>query len=254
MNSINNVLNTYSPILLAEMESVHLMDRTDTKFVFNFEQLEKILNELSTDYTILDVNGNRISRYESLYFDTKEFELYHHHHRGKSNRYKIRFRNYVESESCHFEIKLKNNKGRTIKNRVAQELINGLITGTAENLLKIKTHLNVNSLEAKFWVNYSRITLVNKNSVERVTIDINLQYKNDSQTKEIKNIVIAEVKQAKATNSKFIKTMKKFHIREGGISKYCYGVISLFQKIKHNNFKTQILLLNKLSYAPTTNT
>ena len=29
--------------------------------------------------------------------------------------------------------------------------------------------------------------------------------------------------------------MKKYHIRQGSISKYCYGVISLFNKIKHNN-------------------
>ena len=39
--------------------------------------------------------------------------------------------------------------------------------------------------------------------------------------------------------------MKGYHVREGSISKYCYGVINLFEKIKHNNFKPNLILLKK---------
>lgn len=246
MENLKNSLAEFTSISLQEMDNVKLMDRTDTKYVFNIDKLSVFLEQLTNDYRILDINGHRISRYESLYFDTKNFDLYTTHQRGKPNRFKIRFRKYVESELHFFEVKFKNNKGRTIKNRVKQNQIDGFITGKAELLLNDKTPFKSDTLEAKFWVNYSRITLVNKNSPERVTIDIDLTFKNNEQDKKIHNLVIAEVKQDKALVSAFVKLMKKYHYREGSISKYCYGVISLFGKIKHNNFKPNLNLLKKI--------
>ncbi len=233
------------------MDNVKLMDRTDTKFIFKYDQLPEFLSQLKNDYNILDINNNRISRYESLYFDTKNFDLYFSHHRGKPSRFKVRFRKYVESELHYFEVKFKNNKGRTIKDRVKQKQIDESIKDNAEDLLNNKTPLQSDNLEAKLWVNYSRITFVNKYSPERVTIDLNLTFINKEQNKTINNLVIAEVKQDKAIVSAFIKVMKKYHIREGAISKYCYGVITLFEKIKHNNFKPKLILIKKALYGTT---
>lgn len=246
MENLNLILAEFSPITLKEMDNVKLMDRTDTKYVFTFQQLPLFLEQLKNDYRILAVEGNRISRYESLYFDTKNFDLYHCHHRRKPSRFKIRFRKYVESNLHFFEVKFKNNKGRTIKSRVKQKGIDGSIKDAAELLLNDKTPLESSNLEPKIWVNYSRITFVNKFSPERVTIDIELTFKNNEQSKIIHNLVIAEVKQDKALSSAFVKLMKKYHVREGSISKYCYGVISLFGKIKHNNFKPNLNLLKKI--------
>lgn len=233
------------------MDGVKLMDRTDTKFVFPLEDLPSILKEAQENYKVLDVNGYKISRYESLYFDTRNFDLYYNHHRGKANRFKVRCRKYVESDLNFFEVKFKSNKGRTIKDRVKQSSIDGSIKDKAEKLLLEKTPMQPANLEAKFWVNYSRITLVNKYSAERVTIDIDLTFKNEEQNKTIHNLVIAEVKQDKATGSFFIKLMKRRHIREGSISKYCFGVVSLFEKMKSNNFKLKLILLKKAIYGTT---
>lgn len=251
MAELKNILNEFTPISLKEMDSVKLMDRTDTKFIFKYDQLPELLNQLKNDYNILEINKNRISKYESLYFDTIGFDLYHSHHRGKPSRFKVRFRKYVESELHYFEVKFKNNKGRTIKDRVKQKQIDGTIKENAEELLLHKTPLKSDNLEAKIWVNYSRITFVNKFSPERVTIDLNLTFINDEQNKTIDNLVIAEVKQDKALRSSFILLMKKYHIREGSISKYCFGVISLFEKIKHNNFKPKLILIKKALYGTT---
>jgi hypothetical protein len=242
---LHSILADFDPITLKEMDSVKLMDRTDTKYIFTFQQLPLFLEQLKNDYRILDVEGNRISRYESLYFDTENFDLYHTHHRGIPSRFKIRCRKYVESNLHFFEVKFKNNKGRTIKDRVKQKKIDGTITDNAEILLNDKTPLKSSNLEAKIWVNYSRITFVNKYSPERVTVDIDLTFVNKEQSKTIDNLVIAEVKQDKALVSAFIKLMKKYHVREGSISKYCYGVISLFNTIKHNNFKPNLILIKK---------
>jgi hypothetical protein len=227
------------------MDNVTLMDRTDTKYIFTLDNLPAFLEQVKEDYRVLDVNGHRISRYESLYFDTRNFDLYLSHHRGRPSRYKIRCRKYVESELHFFEVKYKNNKGRTIKDRVKQPSIDGMIKENAEILLCEKTPLLANNLEAKLWVNYSRITLVNKYSPERVTIDVDLTFKNSETDKTIHNLVIAEVKQDKALVSSFIRLMKKYHVREGAMSKYCFGVISLFSNVKHNNFKPKLILLKK---------
>ena len=234
------------------MDSVKLMDRTDTKFIFKLSELPNILSQLNTNYKVLDINGSKISQYESLYFDTPNFELFRKHQCGKANRFKIRFRRYVESNLIFFEIKLKNNKGRTIKNRIKEKKIDGIIHEKANNLLQSNSPYNTEKLEAKLWVNYSRITLVNNNSPERVTIDLNLHFKNDTKIKHIDNLVIAEVKQDKAKSSEFMKVMKKQHIREGSISKYCLGVINLIEKIKYNNFKPKLITLNKTLYGTTT--
>ena len=253
MTQINDILNTFDAISLSEMDSVKLMDRTDTKFVFHSSELPSILSQLNVFYRVLEINGTRISKYESLYFDTPNFDLYHKHQRGKLNRYKIRFRKYVESNLNFFEVKFKNNKGRTIKNRVRQEQVGNTIQNQAQELLNERTNLLSENLEPKIWVNYSRITLVNKNSPERVTLDLNLHFVKEKEVKHITDLVVAEVKQDKSTVSPFIKLMRKSHVREGSISKYCLGIITFFEKIKHNNFKPKLIPIKKITHVALTN-
>ena len=249
MSELDEILATFETISLAEMDNVALMNRTDKKFVFRHVDLLAFLKQIKNDYRVLEVNKKRISKYETLYYDTIGFDLYHAHQRGKPSRYKIRSRRYVESDLNFFEIKFKTNKGRTIKNRVKQSFISGLIDQEAEVLLKSKTSLFPEKLEAKLWTNFSRVTLVNKNSPERVTIDIDLKFKNELSDASVSNLIIAEVKQDSSVHSPFLNLMKKYHVREGSMSKYCYGVINLFNRIKHNSFKPNLILIKKTLYG-----
>lgn len=87
--------------------------------------------------------------------------------------------------------------------------------------------------------------------MERLTLDINLQFKNDFYEKKLSNVVIAEVKQEKLSPSPFIKLMKKSGVRPGSISKYCFGVVFLYEQIKKNNFKPNLNIINKINnYTP----
>lgn len=247
MENFENILSALEPISLSEMDGVALMNRTDTKFVFRFDLLGDLLKEISNDYRVLDINGIRASRYETLYYDTPDFKMYLAHHRRKPCRYKIRHRIYVDSNLHYFEIKYKNNKGRTIKNRIKRKDTDLIIDGKAEELLNEKTKFSAQNLFPKLWSNCSRITLVNKFSKERLTIDINLQFKNDFAEKKLSNVAIAEVKQEKLSPSPFIRLMKKHGIRSGSISKYCFGVVFLYKQIKKNNFKPNLLFINKIN-------
>ena len=247
---IKETLAGFEPITLEEMDSVKLMDRTDTKFVFNISQLPSILEEIKPYYRSLEVGGTRISKYETLYYDTDDFHLYHRHHSGKMNRYKIRSRKYVESNLHFFEVKYKNNRGRTIKNRIKTKEIETQLSEKAMKMLTDNTNIRPESLKAKLWVNYSRITLVNKTSAERLTIDIGLHYITNDKRVNLSQLVIAEVKQDKANSlSPIIKTFLHRRIKEGSMSKYCFGIISVYDEVRKNNFKEKLRHINKITYA-----
>ncbi len=250
VTSCKQQLEQFAPISLMELDRVALLDRMDTKYAFTADQLPFFLNKLSSDYRILEIDNNRMFHYNSLYFDTQNFDLFNAHYCGKLNRYKVRFRRYVESNLGFFEIKFKTNKGRTIKSRIKHNSSNE-ITGDAMSLLKSHSPLAHSGLDAKFWVNYTRITLVSSDLKERLTFDLDLTFKNDQEEKTIHNIVIAELKQSKAGKSVFSKLMKQYHVRVGTIRKYCFGVVSLFKNIRANNFKPHIHNINKIIDAST---
>lgn len=244
MLDIENILSTFDPISLKEMDGVKLMDRTDTKFTFSIKQLAEILEEIKSNYRILVVQEKRMSRYETLYYDTESLNLYGRHHNGELNRYKIRHRTYVESNIGFLEVKFKNNKGRTLKERIKKsETPKSDWDKDCQDFLVTKLPFSPYSLVPVIWVNYSRITLVNRYSAERLTIDLHLEFKTEQTAKLMEGLVIAEVKQEKRKPSPFLDVMKKKHIREGSISKYCMGIALCYNTVKKNNFKQKLLSL-----------
>lgn len=248
MDLIGDKLSSFTPVGLADLERVSLLDRMDTKFVFVRDQLPGFLELIRDHYFILEINGKRIFRYESLYFDTDDFELYNHHFCGRLNRYKVRFRKYVESDLSFFEIKHKNNKGRTVKRRMPLKGDFNL-EGEARDFLSEHSPLSPEALQARIWVDYHRVTLVSKDYTERLTLDLGLTFRSGGESRSIDNLVIAEVKQGRTGQSVFSRTMKEHHIRKGSISKYCFGVASMFSNIRVNNFKSQLLYLNRILHA-----
>ncbi len=243
---VSDKLSEFNSITLQEMDGVKLMDRTDTKFTFNIKELPIVLDEAKNHYRILEIEGNRISRYKTLYFDTQNFALYNQHHCGKLNRYKIRHRTYVESNIGFLEVKFKNNKGRTLKTRIKELEVPELNTGKAFEFLKKMLPFDPLILTPKIWINYSRITLVNKTSAERLTLDLNLEFERDGKTEVLDQLVIAEVKQDSKIASPFVAIMRNKHIRQGSISKYCFGVASSYSEVKKNNFKRKLSNVKKI--------
>ena len=237
------ILRQFEPITLKEMDGVKLMNRTDTKFIFNVSHYATVMNEIMEHYRVLEVEGKRISRYETLYYDTGKFDLYNKHHQGKLNRYKIRHRTYVESNLGFLEVKFKNNNGRTIKTRISQKDIPYSWNSESELFLKQMLPFQPQVLVPVIWVNYSRLTLVNRRSAERLTIDLGLEFKNNGTCRKLEKLVIAEVKQEKRQASPFMQVMRKYHHREGSISKYCMGIAFTCNEVKKNNFKSKLLTI-----------
>lgn len=248
MNDLELLLKDFDTISLSELDSVQLLDRMDTKFVFRTGLLPEILRGMAKEYRVLEIERVRASRYESLYFDTDGLDLYTKHHSGKLNRHKLRFRKYLDSGLCFFEIKLKTNKGRTIKTRLQRHEIERQIEGAAAELLNAATQFQAGELKPKLSVLYTRCTFAGKRTSERLTIDLGLRYANGSSEAAFPNLVIAELKQEQsATDSPFIGTMRKHRIHAGGISKYCFGITQLYPDIKQNLFKQKAKYIKELA-------
>lgn len=233
-------LKIFESISLKEMEDVKLLNRTDVKFAFSADKFELILEQIKNDYRILEINNKRISTYNTLYFDTDDFALYLKHHNGELNRYKIRERTYKDTGAKFLEVKFKSNKGRTIKERMEVTDFKEGSLNQKDKFLKNALPFDPDKLKEALWVNYKRITFVNKSSAERLTIDLGLQFINGSVNDDFNNLIIAEVKQDKKAPSVFIDTMKNLRIKQKSISKYCLGIAITHDDIKRNNFKERI--------------
>lgn len=229
------------------MDAVSLLKRTDTKFVIHASSLSRVLKDTKKEYQVLEVDGKRIMNYSSLYFDTPKFKFYYDHHNKRVNRFKIRQRKYVDSDLTFLEIKKKNGKGETNKSRIKIDDFEKELSTTSKEFIEQITEQKL-SLKPRLWNNFHRITLVNLNDNERVTIDLELSYTINKKESDYKKIVIIEVKQGQFDrSSEIIKILKKYTYNPYSISKYCIGVVNLYGDVKYNLFKKKLLKLKKLT-------
>lgn len=244
---INEALKDFEPISLLEMDRVKLMNRVDTKFAFSVTEFLTFLPHLANQYSILEIEGTRTPFYESLYLDDSQFTFFRDHHNGRTNRFKVRYRKYVESNLSFLEIKHKV-KGRTDKSRIkVDDIPLNLLEKHTKFIEGIVTQ-DVN-LKPVMWNSFHRMTLVNKTENERLTLDFDLTFKWNDKTQNFNNLIIAELKQENVNrNSAFYQLMKSRYIRPYRLSKYCIGSIELYgDSLKFNRFKKKLLQLKKIN-------
>jgi len=238
----------YSSISLKEMDSVALLNRTDTKFVLSNTQLITTLSALKDYYRILTIHGQRFNHYRTLYFDTPRFDLYNLHINNRAERYKVRSREYIDSDISFLEVKHRTRKNRTIKDRLPTERPITEITGDSEDWLRGVCPIDCSQLEPRLWNAFTRITLVNKQFCERVTLDVNLVFFTTNKVVQLNGIAVAEVKMdSLQKNSPFLSQMQLQRIHPKGFSKYCIGVAMLYDQVKKNSLKPKILWMNKIA-------
>ena len=242
-----NLLNDLQTISLDELDKVKLLDRKDTKFVFNQNQLPSILEKIKPYYRILEINNSPIFNYDNTYFDTHDFLFYNQHHNEHRKRFKVRFRKYSNNNKSYFEIKIKNNKNRTVKKRLLVDEMNTCLGEHEKKMVSEIIGLPPNQLTPILNVQFSRITLADNNFNERLTIDTNLSAKNGISSKIFDKLVISEIKQKKYNpKSQYIQILRDLKIPEMRFSKYCMGMLHVNKEIKYNRFKPKLLQINKI--------
>lgn len=245
---IHTVLSDYQPISLVEMAGVRLMNRVDTKYTTSLSLLPEFLKRLRADYFVQEINGDRMSAYRTMYLDTYDRRMYLEHHNGRRTREKVRVRAYVDSQDTFLEIKNKNNKGRTRKKRIPLPGMESYLHEEAELFIGEHANYSLHELMPRLENSFHRITLVNRNKTERLTIDVNLTFRNpaDGLEKKMDNLVIIELKQDGNHPSFAKRQLAELHIHPVGISKYCLGTILTAPGVKSNRFKGKMMLLNKI--------
>jgi len=238
---LESILNQFDDINLEHLKEEKLMNRVDTKFLFDASLLPELLPSLSSDYFALNAAGTFLQPYRSLYFDTPSFDLYYAHHNGRKPRFKIRMRKYLNSGTTFLEIKEKDNRDRTIKSRLPIADIHTALTAEQYDFFRQKTSQCLSPLKPAVWNQYNRITLVNKNVPERLTIDLNFNAFNPNGFITWNPLIIAELKQENlSSNSPFSQIMRIRCIRPVNFSKYCLSMSLLLPQLKANKFKSSL--------------
>jgi hypothetical protein len=245
---VTQSIRAFKSISLEEMNAVSLMKRRDTKYTIPIKSLVPILMELQNEYQVLEIKHRRLMHYASVYFDTPAFTFYFDHHNGKIRRTKIRQRKYVDSELTFLEIKQKNGNGETHKSRIEIPDFESNLSEKSKEFI-LKTTQKSMELKPVLWNHFNRITLVNLRDNERVTIDLGLAYSMNEIEKKYDKLVVIEVKQSRFDrNSRIVQTLKKHRYNPFSISKYCIGMVHLYQDLKYNLFKSKVLKINKISF------
>jgi len=253
-------LSGFSTVSLKDLSPVANLNRRDTKFIFHEQILSDLLAELIPHYSILEIDSQRLFQYQNRYFDTTDFLLYMQHHNGFRPRFKVRFRKY-ETGTQFFEIKEKNNQGRTIKKRILadpgsdmfadeQDTLMTFITDPMGELLVKNSSLEADQFLRSIFLNYSRLTLVDRKFQERITIDSNVTSRANGNWKGFPGLAIAEVKQKRFNpKSTVIRAMGKRSILSTRFSKYCIGIHHHFT-VKYNRFKPRLLRMDRIMSTP----
>jgi hypothetical protein len=238
-------------ITLDQMRSVKLMNRIDTKYVLSYDEVLQLIEATAqSNYYVQTIDGVRACRYETLYYDTQEREMFILHHNRKLCRQKLRTRTYVESGITFFEIKSKSNRGRTKKRRteIATAAFTAFATSEpARNLLAEHSHYTPEAISPALTTRFTRITLVNPRLTERITIDLELSYEDmrSHTTASIERMAIVEIKSDGNIESHTKRLLRDMRILPLKVSKYCLGTTLTVAGIKHNRFKAKIRDIEK---------
>ena len=238
------------PITLEEMSGIKLMNRTDTKFVATLEQLHSFLQAVQGKYYIQENNGKRIASYHTTYYDTADYHMYGIHHAGRKVREKIRVRTYMDSDDTFFEIKNKNNHGRTKKKRIA---IGGhdSVAQEHESIIPFMAKhawYTIDSISPVIENWFNRITLVNYAKTERLTIDFNLRFHHleSDGRHQLQRVAVIELKRDGNVPSPAVDILRDIRIKSSGFSKYCIGSALTNSRLKTNNFKERLIMIRKM--------
>ena len=170
----------FDPISLPELEShAGLQMRMDRKYIVDFETLERLLAQLGDDYLALDIDGERLQQYDSVYFDTPALRGYRHHLQGRRKRFKCRTRLY-DAMTCFFDVKLKGKRGETVKRRLAHSPSDhGSLTHEAlaflnGELIQEYGRTPTGRLVPILHTSFARLALTHVAREERLTLDFGL--------------------------------------------------------------------------------
>ncbi len=267
---IPNLVWQLPGIRLAELNDMAaLQTRRDRKYLLPLTELTSFLTQLvqlsglvlgdavSGDAVrVLEIKGTRSFGYQSVYFDTPSLQAYFDAARGRPRRCKIRTRTYIDSGICSLEVKTRDGRDQTVKQRLPYPLAH-------QSNLTPEAHSFVGGIEGVtldhralipvLTTRYRRSTLLIASSLgnpsnSRLTIDTDLGWVTpDGRQTELSGYALLETKTL-GKPSEADRLLWARYTRPLKISKYCTGLAALNPSLAANKWNR--LLRTHFDWTP----
>jgi len=236
--------DSFAPISLESLNGkAAMLSRIDNKYVLDKAAVAAVMPALAHHFEVLVINGRRTFTYNTRYFDTNDHRAYYEHHQGLRKGFKVRVRRYAESKLCFLELKVKGQRGMTVKHRIpydeadlaeltpeAKEFVGTIYSGHYGKPFAYELHRALD-------IQYRRITLVAKQGGERMTIDTDLQFYFAGQKIALgtdRYIVETKSQRGRGFADKCLQRIGNRSTKK--CSKYCVGMAALSLVDRHNRF------------------
>lgn len=226
-------LDSYKSTSLDKLNLLNLKNRKDTRYIVTKEKALELLSNIDKEYKILEVDGDRVIGYETLYYDTFDFKLFNDHKENKSKTYNIRVRSYSTSRESYIDIK-ESGKGKVVNKTISPYTAKSDL----KRVIQGATPYSFFRLDEKITVHFNRFTFVDYKNKEKFTIDLDLGFTTNNSFESLAELSIIEVKSCKLFyRSRIKKMLRKHKIKPCNISKYCLGVSLMYpDKVYHKSF------------------
>ena len=223
---------------LADLDSVAaLQTRKDRKYLVLLPHLAQIIERANLE--VLEIDGRRTFRYESVYFDTPDHISYLAAAHRRRRRFKVRTRSYLDSNTCLLEVKTREHRGLTVKHRFPHEFENR--HSLSEEALDFIDQFDViapvgRALQPSLTTRYQRTTLLETNSTSRITVDTDLEcVATDGSSVTLPRVAVVETKTG-GRPCLVDHLLWEIHRRPAKISKYGTGLAALTPALPANKW------------------
>lgn len=237
---IASPLATWPAVTLPELQAeAAFLTRRDRKYLVPAATLDHILEAVAAPPGVLEIAGLRSFTYTTTYFDDQERAAYFRALRKRPDRFKVRTRLYEESGIRLLEIKLRNARGWTVKERISHTGA-ALDTLTANERSWLGAFSQVGGrarhLQPCLTTRYRRSTLLLPGGEGRVTIDRDLTVITpDGAGLTIPGLVIVETKSGQPATA-IDRLLWRSGIRPQSISKFTIGLALLEPTLPANRW------------------
>lgn len=227
------VLADLDPVGLPELvERAALQTRVDRKYVVPADALPRLLEQLAPHARVLEIDGARTFRYQSVYFDTPRLVSYHAAAYRRRRRFKVRTRTYLDSAQCWLEVKISGARGSVTKHRLPyhphdRETVRPGLDFVDEALARESIGTGASDpLDPVLVTDYRRTTLFLPETASRVTLDTALSWRHGDSALHLSGLAVVETKSASAATP-VDRVLWQRGVRPARISKYATGLAAL---------------------------
>ncbi len=230
---VESALARLAPVGLAELiDRAALQIRVDRKYLVPTEALPRLLERLRPCARVLDIDGERAFRYESVYFDTPRLASYHCAAHRRRRRFKVRTRTYLDSGECWLEVKISGARGSITKHRLPYHRSDsGTVRPGRDFVDESLARESIgpaagSSLDLVLVTNYHRTTLFLPDTASRVTVDTGLAWRDGDSALRLPDLAVVETKSTSAATP-VDRMLWQAGVRPARISKYATGLAAL---------------------------